>query len=1105
MSALLIPARALDREATNLQFDFTYAVAREDIVTAEKLLTEGADPNILIEDLLREESGDEEYYSIDFAIDRRPIAVAMSAGNKALVKMLLANGASITIDKDTLDAALYSGFDDLALQELKTLENPWSESIRKEFLGGDYPLMLKAARAGNAEIVRLFLNHGEDIFVQDKRGSELLHSAAEGNLPGIIQLCLDNGMDIDTPDTWEKTALNRAMSFGNREAMLYLMEKGAEYDPDTVSRHCMYYGLFDVTRKIYADHPDVNYDYTRAFWNSLLTGNKEIIEYFRDKARPEAYIAMEFQGQNILHPAAFGGYMPVIRELMETGNFDPLARTGKVPSPAYKAAVSSHNPEAVRYFLNLGWDPNEAPQNIPAISSIIIGQEPLNHEDLEIIRILMDAGASIADLAEKSSIGMDTPLSCAISFGRPRVLRMFLETEAGRKAISPGKTLNDLIRAEYRNFHGEYLDLCRLMLGNGADLDTDYMGIRTLANIAEKQDYTLFSLLTEYTVRPGIAEGAKAAMIHAAYMGRLRFIQRLIDVGVSSNINFNHTTPLGDAVRAGQTEAVRLLLENGAEPNLRSTDNKLPMELVPDGYEEITKLLIQHGATDPSDQPFGAEDLINTVKAGDLNTTRVLIIMGADPDAAGAEKEFPIEIASAEGNLEMVKTLLGGGASLNQTDSGRVNPLEKALENRHYNLYRYLLDQGANPSNGTRFNSIFRDAVKTGDINLITDTIRHSHLRDVDELVYYSTGEDRSMLHIAADAGNLDVVTFFIDSGASLDRQSTNGITPLISAAAHGNVDIINLLLDWGANPNIEADKKTNRLLTPLIAAAAVNSRACVELLLKAGADATVQNKNGETALDLAKSDEVRALLETAGAEAAIGPDAALINAIRYINYGEVLKALKEGADPNANAADGFPVLLTAVNQASILTRETSFFIVDALLAAGADPNCRDRVLQTSLFDAAGPFRGIEIGLLLLKYGTDPNIKDRYQETSFDDEMTNDADIIMLKLYSAVLSDDLGEFKKVLAEMPDFDLESHDVWGRTLLTLAFEEKATIVADYLVSLGTRMDVHSTIFPGYLRKTAPNAGLMEKLSMPGSLSLAQIADYTGIGFLKALLEP
>ncbi len=1111
-----IPSLALDREAAARQFDFNYAVAREDIIAARQLLKEGANPNVLPEELLREESGDENYYSIDFVMDRRAVATAMSAGNRAMVEMLLENGASITVDKDTIDTALYSGFDDLTLQEFKTLENSWSESFPEEFLGGDYPLILKAARAGNEELVRFFLNHGEDIFIHSKRGPGLLHAAAEGNLPGIIQLCLDNGMDINTPDPWGKSALNSAMISGSREAMLYLMEKGAEYDPNIVSRHCFCYGLFDVTQKIYADHPEVDYNYTNAFWNALSTGDKEIIEYYRKKAQPEAYLAMEFQGQNILDPAASGGYMPVIRELMETGQFDPFTGSGEAPSPAYRAAVYSFNPEAVRYFLDLGWDFNEAPHNTPAISSLIIGEEPITDKEMEIIRILMDAGAPIVDSSGKRSSVMDTPFSCAISFGRPRVLRMFLETEAGRKTISPdasdyskalrssGKPLNDLIRVGYREFHGEFLDMCRLFLEKGADLDSSYLGSSTLAKIVEEQDYTLFSLLTGYTVRPGIEEGAKAAMIYAAYLGRLRYIQRLIDVGISPNVNIDHTTPLGEAVIAGQTDAVRLLLNNRAEPNLRSADNKLPIELVPDNNQEIRELLTRYGAVNPSDQPFGAEDLVNAVKAGDLSKTGVLIVKGADPDAAGSEGMYPIEIAAAAGNMEMVKILLGGGASVNETDSGPVKPLEKALENRHYELFRYLLGQGARPDRDALYNSTIRDVIQTGDINLITDTIRHSHLRDADELVFYNIGEYRSMLHIAADAGNLDTVKFFIEIGASVDPQSSNGVTPLISAAAQGNVDMINLLLDWGANPNIEADKDTNRLVTPLIAAAAVNSRECVELLLKAGADASVQNKNGETALDLAKSDEVRILLEEVGAEAAVGPDAALVNAIHYMNYGEVLKALKDGADPNTENSDGFPILLTAVNQASILTREMSFLIVDALLSAGADPNCRNRVLQTPLFNAVGPFRGIEIGLLLLKYGADPDIMDRYKETAYDAEMVNDADIIMLKLYSAVLGDDLGEFKKIRAEMPDFDLESHDIWGRTLLLLAFEEQATIVADYLVSEGARRDVHSTIFPGYMRKVPRDAGFVEKLSMPGDLTPAKIADYTGIGFLKALLE-
>ena len=54
---------------------------------------------------------------------------------------------------------------------------------------------------------------------------------------------------------------------------------------------------------------------------------------------------------------------------------------------------------------------------------------------------------------------------------------------------------------------------------------------------------------------------------------------------------------------------------------------------------------------------------------------------------------------------------------------------------------------------------------------------------------------------MATTQGNLDLMTFLIDAGANVNAPNKDGLTPLIVGCYHGNSDVVNLLLQRGANP----------------------------------------------------------------------------------------------------------------------------------------------------------------------------------------------------------------------------------------------------------------------------------------------------------------
>lgn len=110
----------------------------------------------------------------------------------------------------------------------------------------------------------------------------------------------------------------------------------------------------------------------------------------------------------------------------------------------------------------------------------------------------------------------------------------------------------------------------------------------------------------------------------------------------------------------------------------------------------------------------------------------------------------------------------------------------------------------------------------------------------------------------AVRSGKTDVVKLLLDRGAKPDLASTTGYTPLMAAAQTRNTALIRLLLLRGANAN----KSTPQGLTPLMIAAGNKSDSRIEiadltnikLLLRGGADPERLHKSGATALTVAEA-----------------------------------------------------------------------------------------------------------------------------------------------------------------------------------------------------------------------------------------------------------
>jgi len=238
---------------------------------------------------------------------------------------------------------------------------------------------------------------------------------------------------------------------------------------------------------------------------------------------------------------------------------------------------------------------------------------------------------------------------------------------------------------------------------------------------------------------------------------------------------------------------------------------------------------------------------------------------------------------------------------------------------------------------------------------------------------------------------DISVLKNILETG--VDINVPGGFTTALSAAVNtGNIDVVKLLLDYGANVNIQDING----FTVIFSADIKND--ILKLLITAGVDVNIQDKYGKTALFFFENINNLRLLIEAGAILDIQDNegrTALFYA-DYIGNAIVELFIEYGADVNIQDKygktalfffeniDNIRLLIYVYAVLNIQDNEgrTALFYADyekgsLLLYSGIDPNIQDNKGRTTLF-----YTDYEKGSLLLYSGIDPNIQDNDGKTA---------------------------------------------------------------------------------------------------------------------------
>ncbi|KAI0179372.1 ankyrin repeat-containing domain protein [Hypoxylon sp. FL1284] len=489
-------------------------------------------------------------------------------------------------------------------------------------------------------------------------------------------------------------------------------------------------------------------------------------------------------------------------------------------------AARKNNVAAARVLLDFGADVNThgTSNETPLVEACRLGH-------LESASLLLEAGAEVAD---SSSDGSNDPLVAAAQSGNVDLVKRVLEhaSEVYSHPWYRGRSITSLVRWNWEMYHKNLVEprrntqveleqraqifrlICQgVSFENPGELQVGPIWMWTFSGCPES---SLRSLMDFYLGGPeGNARWLRPVLDMTCWFGSADSARMLLE-----GLRVGRELPDWILAQSGQTyctlvhwaalnprdSVLSYLLELGLSPNLQDTNGETPLHLAARDLKEThIDLLLRHNADRKVSsirqfRPFHrAVQVITSHTPAQI--LEKLMVDPTDVNLQVADGVYPIQLASRAGAIMAVRWLLGHGARLEVEDDFRRTVLHSAASAHSpesVEILEFLMDRGQDAR--------ARDAAKMTPLHHV--------------LYSYDAGEDLYDPDIA-----LANAKCLLSRGANVNAQDQEGNTPLHLAA-------------WKSH------------------------RSLVRLFLRAGAQASKVDNRGLTAIDLAKDEEIREMIE---------------------------------------------------------------------------------------------------------------------------------------------------------------------------------------------------------------------------------------------------
>jgi len=413
----------------------------------------------------------------------------------------------------------------------------------------------------------------------------------------------------------------------------------------------------------------------------------------------------------------------------------------------------------------------------------------------------------------------------------------------------------------------------------------------SVADAVQRADRQAVRSLLEQHADVNAPQRDGATALHwAAYLDDAETTALLVGAGAKADVSNRYgVTPLALASTNGNAAIVEQLLKGGADPNRTIRAGETPLMLAARaGSADAVNALLRAGARIDAKETWNAQTaLMWAAAAGHGSVVQALVDHKADIRARSNAGTTPLLFAVRRGDMSAVRALVAAGADVNAKRPDGATALLVAVINGHEDLVDFLLEKGADPNVEGGSTDLTVQGVRARPMELkyrkLTNNERDSEGvtrgnifgRPLQAAVHVANWHISDQF-IAVKMDRLRVIRSLLDHGADVNgrismeeprwsgaryRRHLAGATTLLLAAKSADVEVMHLLLDYGADSTINTEEN----ITPLMAAAGIawasnQERASESQVLEAvkllveeqGAEVNAVSDLGETAMHAA-------------------------------------------------------------------------------------------------------------------------------------------------------------------------------------------------------------------------------------------------------------
>lgn len=430
--------------------------------------------------------------------------------------------------------------------------------------------------------------------------------------------------------------------------------------------------------------------------------NRDIASVDRLLKQHASANSAQADGTTALHWAAHWNDADMVALLVKSGA-DAKAVNRYGTTPLSEAAMTG-NPSIIEQLLKAGADPNT---RTTADGETVL-MTAARAGNAEVVRVLIDHGA---DLNAKEAYRGQTALMWAAAEHHPEIVKLLLEHGADWKVqssfretkipkLSTASSISPISRGGLTAFlfaarEGD-IETAKVMLDHGVDINqTDVDGTSGLVISILNKKYTFAKYLLDRGADPNVTDVKGRAALYAVIdmhnedwsalpmrkeldrLPAMDLIKAIIAKGANVNAKLTHnlpgrsgmdygdvaldegSTPFMRAARSGDAETMRVLLQAGADPKLKTKDGN-------------DALLFAAGVGYRDKQTQGTDEQA-------LEAVKICMDQGLDLSDTNAKGETVLHGAANRGSDLLVKFLVNHGAKLEAKSKAGFTPLDVAM------------------------------------------------------------------------------------------------------------------------------------------------------------------------------------------------------------------------------------------------------------------------------------------------------------------------------------------------------------------------------------------------------------------------------------------